>query len=167
MITAQRSAAPPNHRTRQPGRDVASIYFVMSPGNLMVTSYKGMIVREESQRMRVGRDAILVAGGATRHVIDMTELLGTDIPARDEAEIYRTGAINYVARFPTLPTALIAPTPHTYGLARIFEIVARLNLKEPVIRVVRSWDDAAAFLGVDLTEARARRDAEHAQHANS
>lgn len=132
-----------------------SLYFVLPQSSILVTSYWGRTVINESQRVRQARASDPERRGVSAHLIDLADLEGTTSPPRHEAETFRMLATSYARSFGSLPTALIATAPHAYGLARVFETVASLQDPPLPIWVVRSWEEAAIRLGVDLTEARA------------
>ncbi|HTO73027.1 MAG TPA: hypothetical protein VMJ30_04370 [Gemmatimonadales bacterium] len=132
-----------------------SLYFVLADPPVLVTSYWGRTVINESQRVRESRAADPGRRGVAAHLIDLSDLEGTTSPPRLEAETFRMLATSYARSFGSLPTAVLATAVHVYGLARVFETVGRLQDPPLPIWVVRSWDEAAFQLGMDLTEARA------------
>src|SRR5579862_4575092 len=50
------------------------------------------------------------------------------------------------------PRVIVAPSDHTFGMARIFEIEGEAT--RPSLHVVRSLKEACAILGVEMADAR-------------
>jgi hypothetical protein len=134
---------------------VSATYFYLADSALLVTGYWGVTNPAVSQVLRDARAADPARPLARAHVIDLSFLEGTVVSPSQEAETFRSVASSYAATFGDLPTAVIAATPHVFGLARIFEIVGSLQSPPLPIRALRSWQEAEAFLGLDLTAARA------------
>lgn len=142
---------------------MGATYFFLADASLLVTGYWGRTDPSASQQVRDARAADPSRKLARAHVIDLSFLEGTTASPASEAETFRGLASSYLLTFGPLPTAVIATTPHIFGLARVFEIAAGVQVPPVPVRAVRSWDEAARFLGLDLTEAeselRRRREA--------
>jgi hypothetical protein len=143
---------------------VGATFFLLADTGLLVTAYWGLTDPAESQVVREARAAVAGQQDLHAHVIDLSQLQGTVVSARAEADVFRSLATRYAGTFGPLPTAVVAPAPHVFGLARIFETVGGLQTPPLPIRVVRSWGEAETFLGLDLQAAAAeierRRQAE-------
>ena len=132
---------------------MGATYFYLPEGGLLVTAYWGRTQISESEAVREARALGFARHGARAHVIDLSELEGTTSPPSVESATFRALGDAYVKTFGLLPTVVIATRPHIFGQARIFETVVGLHAGNPRVAVVRSWHDAAGFLGLDLAAA--------------
>lgn len=134
---------------------MGATYFFLPEASLLVTGYWGRVDVAASQRVRRARAGDPGISRARAHVIDLSLLEGTTTSTRVEGDTFRALASVYVQTFGPLRTAIVAGPTHVFGLARIFETVAGLQDPPVPVRVVRTWADAAAFLGLDLAAAQA------------
>ncbi len=86
------------------------------------------------------------------HVIDLSEPTWAEAPSErlhDQVDRLRQAFAP-----PKMRTILVAPGEFFYGFARFYAIV-QVVYASARVDVVRSWDEAAAAAGMDLTSARA------------
>lgn len=60
--------------------------------------------------------------------------------------IYELAATKPIMRDPSRPVVFVAPTPHVYGMARMFEILGEAT--RPNLHVVRTLEEAYKLLDV-------------------
>lgn len=128
-------------------------YFFLDDGRLLVSTYWGRTDPRVSQEMRVARAADPNLSRANGHLIDLSRLEETTWTTQSEAETFRSLGAVYGTIFGPLPTAVLATSAHIVGLARVFQISAGLQEERVPVRVVASVEQAATFLGRDLTAA--------------
>lgn len=129
-------------------------YFYLADSSLLVSGYWGLIDPPDSEQMRKARAEDPGRKVARWHLIDLTLLKGTDAPVRTEAQIYRSLARRYAEIFGPLRTVIIAESEHVFGLARIFETVASLQVPPVPVQIARNWAQAEQLMALDLGAAR-------------
>jgi hypothetical protein len=134
-------------------------YVYLSESRVMVSTYWGVTTPAETRAMRARRAADPARAGAVAHVIDLSAFETSTATPRDEAMTFIKLGSEYHDIYGMIPTVVIAPRDHVFGLGRIFESVANMHDPDRNVVVVPSWEAAAEQLGMELAAARAAADA--------
>jgi len=121
-----------------------SYRFDFDPANgILCLRYIGQISDELIKKAYKATPAAVLKTNPRGMIIDLTEVTAFDVSTQT---IHELAAYQPTVKDPSVPRIIVAPTPYLFGMSRMFQILG--EHKRPMLRVVRSPDEAYARLDV-------------------
>ena len=118
--------------------------FDFDPANgILRLRYIGQISDELIKEAYKATPAAVLKTNPRGMIIDLTEVTAFDVSTQT---IHELAAYQPTVKDPSVPRIIVAPTPYLFGMSRMFQILG--EHKRPMLRVVRSPDEAYAQLDV-------------------
>jgi len=121
-----------------------SYRFDFDPANgIPCLRYIGQISDELIKKAYKATPAAVLKTNPRGMIIDLTEVTAFDVATQT---IHELADYQPTVKDPSVPRIIVAPTPYLFGMSRMFQILG--EHKRPMLRVVRSPDEAYAQLDV-------------------
>ena len=118
--------------------------FDFDPANgILRLRYIGQISDELIKEAYKATPAAVLKTNPRGMIIDLTEVTAFDVATQT---IHELADYQPTVKDPSVPRIIVAPTPYLFGMSRMFQILG--EHKRPMLRVVRSPDEAYAQLDV-------------------
>ncbi len=128
---------------------------------LVVTCYWGRVQAADVATVRRARERDDGLAGVGAHLVIATGIEHLDLSAPETRE-----AAGYVAtgtdETSRVRTAIVARSDIVFGMSRMFGMRVDVLRDGGQVRVFRTWEEAAGWLGLDLRRARTLADEMHA-----
>ena len=110
-------------------------------------SYIGQISDELIKQAYKATPAAVLKTNPRGMIIDLSEVTAFDVSPHT---IHELADYQPTVKDPSVPRIIVAPTPHLFGMSRMFQILG--EHRRPMLRVVSSTDEAYAQLDVSQPE---------------